>query len=128
MSGIYPNFWFEQTITLARFRPSVGSGSSSVFRALVVLFGYFLQVNQPKASAECGQCSAMKSLGLSVFGILESGVVSPAHVSIDRGGAGICYSLITWWWFFWWPDTPLKLYRTFTMSDHYHNKVISSMT
>ena len=74
MSGIYPNFWFEQTITLARFRPSVGSGSSSVFRALVVLFGYFLQVNQPKASAECGQCSAMKSLGLSVFGTLESGV------------------------------------------------------
>ena len=47
------------------------SGSSSVFRALVVLFGYFLQVNQPTANLECGQCSAMKSLGLSVFGTLE---------------------------------------------------------
>ena len=70
----YPNFWFEQTITLARLRPSGGSGSSSVFRALVVLFGYFLQVRQPVANLECGQCSAMKSLGFSVFVILESGV------------------------------------------------------
>ena len=52
----------------------MGSGSSSVFRALVVLFRYFLQVNQPMANVECRQCSATKSLGLSVFGTLESGV------------------------------------------------------
>ena len=51
----------------------MNSGSSSVLRALVVLFGYFLEVHQLIANLECGQCSSI-NLGLSVFGTLESGV------------------------------------------------------